>query len=355
LSRTGSFGWRVSGGEIVWSEETFRIFGYPKVPSITLDTVLQRVHPDDLALVQRTIDLAVKERTDFEHEYRLLMPDGSVKYIHVVAHAITDQADQRDFIGAVMDVTPTKRAEEALHEAQTELTHITRMTTLGELTASIAHEVNQPLAAVVNAAGASLRWLDRGTPNLDEARSAIEWIIKEGNRAGEVIQRVRALASKTATRKTLLDINEVVVEVFALARRELIGHRISPRMELAPDLPLLLADRVQLQQVIMNLVMNGIEAMKTVMDGPRELVIRSNQDGMDQVLVTVEDCGTGISPENADRLFNPFFTTKSSGMGMGLSICRSIIEAHGGRMSAANNPGPGATFQFTLPSHQEDT
>jgi len=229
-----------------------------------------------------------------------------------------------------------------------------RLTTLGELTASIAHEVNQPLAAVVNAAVACLRWLDRESPDLDEARRAAEWIIKEGNRASEVIRRVRALANRTDIEKVSLDVNDVVREAIAPVQRELTSQRVSLQTELALTPPMILGDRVQLQQVIINLVMNGIEAMQSVTDRPRELVIRSHQDETHRVLVNVTDSGVGISAENADRLFNAFFTTKSSGMGMGLSICRSIIEAHGGRMSAANNEGHGATFQFVLPLHQED-
>jgi len=220
---------------------------------------------------------------------------------------------------------------------------------LGELTASIAHEVNQPLAAVVANAEACLRWLDRGTPDLDEARRSVERIVKDAKRAAEVIRRVRALLNKADTQKAPLNINDVVKEVIALVQRELLSHRVSPRMELAPALPVVLADRVQLQQVIINLVMNGIEAMQPVTDRPRELVIRSHQDEAHQVLVTVKDCGVGISAENADRLFNAFFTTKSSGMGMGLSICRSIMEAHGGRLWATANVPHGATFQLTLP------
>jgi signal transduction histidine kinase len=210
--------------------------------------------------------------------------------------------------------------------------------------------VSQPLAAVVSNAEACLRWFNRPTPDLDEARGSLESIIKDGNRAGEVIQRVRALANKTDIQKVPLDINEVINEVIPLVQLELISHRVSLRMELAPALPVVLADRIQMQQVIINLVINGIEAMQPVTDRPRELVIRSHQEEAHQVLVTMTDCGVGISAENADRLFNAFFTTKSSGMGMGLSICRSIIEAHGGRLSVSGNVGPGATFQFVLPT-----
>jgi len=247
------------------------------------------------------------------------------------------------------------RAEEVLHRAQAELAHVARGVALGELTASIAHEVNQPLAALVNSGSACLNWLASQPPNIEKARQSVGRIIKDGKRAGEIVHRVRALATKASVQKAPLDVNNVVNEVIALVQLELISHRVSLRTELAPELSPILADRVQLQQVIINLVMNAIEAMQPVTERPRELIIRSQQDAARQVLVTVQDCGVGISTEHADRLFNAFFTTKSGGMGMGLSICRSIIEAHGGRISSANNAGPGATFQFTLPLHQQET
>jgi PAS domain S-box-containing protein len=354
LSRTGSFGWRVASGEIIWSEETFRIFGYDKAPSVTLDTVFQRILPDDRARAKQTIDRASSDGNDFDHGYRLLMPDGSIKYVHATAHAVKDASGGIEFVGAVTDITARKRAEEELHEAQANLAHITRVTALGELAASIAHEVSQPLAAIVTNAAACLRWLDRETPNLEEARGTVRSIINDGSRAGEVIQRVRALVNKTTGRKVPLHINEVVDEVITLAQHELFSHRVLLRLELAPALPLVLADRIQLQQVILNLIINGIEAMQAVTDRPRELVIRTHQDETCQILVTVKDCGIGIAADNADRLFDAFFTTKSSGMGMGLSICRSIVDGHAGRLSASGNIGPGATFQFTLPLHQEN-
>ena len=272
------------------------------------------------------------------------------RYLSVTYSPLRPTSERVEAVLAIgRDLTEHVLASEALREAQMELAHVTRVTTLGELTASIAHEVNQPLAAVVANAEACLRWLDRGTPDLDAARRSVEWIIDDGNRASEVIRRVRALANKTDIEKVPLDVNDVVREVIALVQRELISHRVSLRMELAPALPMILGDRVQLQQVIINLVMNGIEAMQSVTDRPRELVIRSRQDETQQVLVSVTDCGVGISAENADRLFNAFFTTKSGGMGMGLSICRSIMEAHGGRLWATANVPHGATFQFTLP------
>jgi C4-dicarboxylate-specific signal transduction histidine kinase len=259
--------------------------------------------------------------------------------------------------GTGTDITATIRAdhaEQALRKAQAELAHVTRVTSLGELTASIAHEVNQPLGAVVANAEACLRWLDRETPDLAKARRSVEWVISDGNRASEVVRRVRALAKKTDVEKTPLDINTVVSEVIAPIQREFGSHQISLRTELTPALPTILGDRVQLQQVIINLVMNGIEAMQTVTDRPRELVIRSGEDETHQVYLSVKDCGIGISAENANRLFNAFFTTKSRGLGMGLSICRSIVEAHGGRLSASRNQEAGATFQFVLPLYQKE-
>jgi len=282
------------------------------------------------------------------------MPDGSIKYVYATARAVLDNPGGVEFVGAVTDVTARRRAEEKLHEAQAALAHVTRVTALGELAASIAHEVNQPLAAVVANAAACLRWLDREPPDLKEARGTMESIIKDGNRAGEVTQRVRAFVNKTTDQKIPLHINDVVNEAVTLVQHELFRHRISLRVELTPVLGIVLADRIQLQQVILNLVINAIEAMQAVTGRPRELLIRTQQDEAHQIRVTVRDCGVGLAAENIDRLFNAFFTTKAGGMGMGLSICRSIVDAHGGRLSASGNRGPGATFQLTLPLHQED-
>jgi PAS domain S-box-containing protein len=282
--------------------------------------------------------------------------DGSTIYIQSSGKPFfAANGDFLGYRGVSTDVTATVRAdqaEDALRQARRELAHVSRLTALGQLTASITHEVNQPLGALVAEAEACLRWLDHGTPNLDEARQNVQRIINNGHRASEVIRRVRALSKKTDPQMAPLDINSVVSEVIALVQRELVGHRVTLRLELAPALPVVLADRIQLQQVLINLVMNGIEAMQAVTDRQRELAIQSLQDDADHVLVAVKDSGVGISAESAEQLFNAFFTTKPGGMGMGLSICRSIIEAHRGRLSASDNAGPGATFQFSLPAHR---
>jgi C4-dicarboxylate-specific signal transduction histidine kinase len=246
------------------------------------------------------------------------------------------------------------QAEAKAARAREELAHVTRLTIIGEMGASIAHEVNQPLAGIVTNAEACLLWLDRKTPNLDKARHSVELIIKDGNRAGEVTRSIRALSNKAASQRVLLDMNDVINDVIALVRHELMSHRVSLRTELAPVLPVVLADPVQMQQVIINLVINSIEAMEAVTDRPRELVMRSCQDKAGKVSITVKDSGVGIAAENADGLFGAFVTSKSNGMGMGLSICRSIIQAHSGSIWIEPNLTEGAAFHFTVPLHQVD-
>lgn len=483
LSHTGSFGWKAATGEITWSKETYRIFQCDEAEKPTIPFMLQRIHPDDRLAVQRTTGRAMRDGRDYDHEYRLVMPDGAVKYVRAVARAMQDADGGIEFVGSVSDVTPAKeaerqlreseqrfrdhaetasdwfwetgpdhrvtrvsehrdtagmapsgvvgltrwdiapdaalqpekwqqhraaldahvpfrdlvyrskdrngqpiyvrtsgkpffdangnflgyrgvctdvtaairadQAEEALRKAQIELAHVTRVTMLGELTASIAHELNQPLAAVMANADACIGWLQRSPPDLKGARRSVEWIIEDGNRASEVIRHVRALAKRTDIEMVPLDLNRVVREAVALVQREMATHAVSVRMELRSVLPNVFGDRIQLQQVLINLIMNAIEAMEGVTDRPRELVICSGPDNNGSVLVSVTDCGVGISADAIDRMFTPFFTTKSSGLGMGLSICRSIVEAHGGRLSASPNEGRGATFQIALPLYQE--
>ena len=292
---------------------------------------------------------------DFEYT---LTRDGSPVYVRLSGKPVFDaKGEFLGYRGTGTDITAAIRAdhaEQALREAQADLARTSRLSILGELAASIAHEVNQPLAAVVSNAEACLGWLNREIPDLNAARRSVAWVVDDGIRASEVVRRVRALVNNTDTEKVPLDINDVAAEAVTLVQRELIGHRISLRLELAPIPSKILGDRVQLQQVIINLVMNGIEAMQPVTDRPRDLVIRSGQRDAERAFLTVTDCGVGISTDDADRLFRAFYTTKSGGMGMGLAICRSIVEAHEGRLSVYRNEGPGATFQFVLPLHRED-
>jgi signal transduction histidine kinase len=347
LSHTGSFGWKVATGEIIWSAESFRIFQLDPAKKPALELIFERTHPEDAPIVKQTIEAAALEAKDFHLEHRLLMPDGAVKHLEVVAHAGTDDAGKLEFVGAVMDITGRKQTEDSLHQAQANLAHIARLTTMGELTASIAHEVNQPLAAVVTNANACLRWLDREPPDLGEARDAIRRIIRDGNRGSEVIARIRALLKREPTPKERLDINELVRETIGLARVYLQGAAL--QTDLSRARPVALADRVQIQQVVLNLMVNAMEAMKTVTDRPRRLSIQTADQEGNGILVAIQDSGTGLDPRQRERLFEAFYTTKPQGMGMGLAISRSIIEGHGGRLWAEPNNGPGATFKFTLP------
>ena len=481
LSHTGSFGWRPSTGEILWSEEAFRIFGYDRTAKPTIDLVLQRVHPEDAARVRQTIERASQDAKDYDHEYRLLTPDGSVKHLHVAARVLRDQSGNFEFVGAVTDITDRKHAEDILRaseqsfrlmvdsipglvntttaageielanqqlldyvgktleelkdwrplvhpddlalaearwsrsvetghpyddehrllradgvyrwfhlrghpmrdkegqivrwyilltdiderknadeklrrsearlrQVQADLAHVTRVTTMGELTASLAHEVNQPIAATVTNASAGLRWLAAQPPDLEEARQALGRIIKDGNRAGEVIRRIRALVKESPPQQDRLDINETILEVVLLTGSEVHNNRVSLQTQLSNELPLILGDRVQLQQVILNLIKNAVEAVSAVSERPRELLVSSSKDESKGVLVAVRDSGPGLGPEARAHLFDPFYTTKPEGMGMGLAISRSIIEAHGGRLWATPNQPHGAVFQFTLPA-----
>ena len=480
LTRTGSFGWKTSTGQIWWSEESFRIFGYDNAPFATLDMVRQRVHPEDLDLVQWTIDLASRDGKDFDLEHRLLMPDGSVRYVHVVADAIRDAADHLEFIGALMDVTAAKRAEQALleseqrfrdyaetasdwfwetgpdhrfsrlseqllasgvdlvhrigmtrwdlaadleeepekwrlhvatldarkpfrdfrfrstredgsvfyvatsgkpvfdpegrflgyrgvssnvtasvratqaeaalREAQADLARVTRLTTMGELTASIAHEIVQPLSAVVTNGNTCLHWLDDKTINLAKARSAARRTVKDAERANDIIRRIRALMIRSETQRVGVDMNGLICDILALIHNEMLKRQVSAFTALAPMLPPVLGDRVQLQQLMLNLIMNGIEAMASVTDRPKQLTIETRMEGADHIRVLVRDLGEGLDPEKIDRIFDPFFTTKPDGTGMGLPICRSVVEAHDGRIWASPGVPYGAMFHFTLPT-----
>jgi PAS domain S-box-containing protein len=348
LSRTGSFGWNVATGKIVWSKEAYQILGIDRAVTPTLELVMQHIPLDEYEFARTEIDRCPRDAPNFEYEHRWVCPDGLVKQIHVRAHRVSYESGEEEIVGALMDVTEARRAEQAMADAQAQLAQANRVATLGQMSASIAHEVNQPLAAIVIHGAANLRLLTGPTPDIDEVRRGLEQMIADAERASNVVNRIRALSKKNKPERTLLDINEVITDVIKLVNREIVSHQISLRLDLAATLPPVPGDRVQLQQVIINLVVNGIQAMadKRV----RNLVIRSRACDSDQVMVLVQDSGIGIDAKNANRLFDPFYTTKPSGMGMGLSICRSIIEAHGGRIWASGHDGAGAMFQFVLPT-----
>ena len=352
ISHTGSWRWNISTGDLVWSEEYFRIFGVdPKETAPTHQSFLDRVHPDDRTQVQGNHYKAVREKHSFSHEYRIILPDGSIKYLHGVGRPVlTAEGELNEFVGTTMDITERERREEALRTAQADLTRVARLTMMGELAASIAHEINQPLGAMVASGNACVRWLAKDQPQLEEARRAAERLVRDGHRAADILKSVRALAGASAPDMTKLDINDAIREVLILTRSELHEHDVLLEAELSDGQAFVMGDRVQLQQVILNLVMNAIEAMSTDTNVPRLLCVRSQGEGPGAVLITVEDSGPGISPENIDRLFEAFFTTKPSGMGMGLSICRSIINAHGGRLWVSPGSPRGTVFQFTVPS-----
>jgi PAS domain S-box-containing protein len=348
LSVTGSFGWRIADNVIVWSQETYRILEIDPAVKPTVELVRERTHPDDVDLFQRMIERMAREDREFDFEHRLLLPDGRIKYLRVRTHRVQFENGEVEVVGAVMDVTAARKAEEALRRAQAELAHASRVATLGELSASIVHEVNQPLSSIVASGQAAVRWLDRDVPENERAHRAILRLLSEAERANQVTRRIRELAKKAEPEMAQVDINGLIEDVVTLVQREAVGQRVAVRTQLASELPPVRGDRIQLQQVLINLAINGIQAMASVTDRARVLVIRTQCYGDDELLVAVEDAGVGIAPENLARLFNAFYTTKPDGMGMGLSISRSIVEAHGGRIWATCNSGPGMTFQFTL-------
>jgi hypothetical protein len=353
LTHTGSWAWSPVTGDIrYWSEECYRVLGFDRAGSPPrFETFFQRIHPDDQAASRERFEKAIRDKADFEMDYRIVHPDGETRNIHVVGHpTLGPPGDLREFVGTVIDVTDRKRAEETLRETQTELAHVARVATVGELTASIAHEINQPLGALVNNAGACLGWLD--AENLEEARNSVGLVMDDAQRASEIITRIRALVKKAPPQKDWLDINQIIREVIGLGQSEVQRNHVALETQLSDDMPLVFADRIQLQQVMLNLMMNAIEAM-TQVTTPRELLISSGADDSKGVLVVVRDSGPGLDSKGLERLFEPFYTTKPQGMGMGLAICRSIMQAHGGRLWAATNRDRGASFHFTLPTGEE--
>jgi len=353
LSRTGTYSWRPDTGEITWSKELYRIFEVEPGTPISLDVTLTRIHPDDIPSVREVQARGLQSASDYEHSFRVLLPDGRIKFVHVMARATRNADGRPEFIGAAQDVTDSKVAEEALNRARSELAHVSRVTTLNALTASITHEINQPLASLVTNASICLRRLNAEPPNVDGASETVQRTIRDANRATDVITRLRALFSKKEFRLEPLDLNEVTREVLALSLNDLQRNEVILRSELAADIPPVIGDRVQLQQVTLNLLRNGSDAMAVVEGRPRQLIVRTQRDGLDRVCLSVQDSGCGVNPQDFERLFEAFYTTKRTGMGIGLSVSRSIIEKHHGRLWAEKNDGPGTTFSFSIPCSPE--
>jgi PAS domain S-box-containing protein len=359
LSHTGSWAYKPGTNKaFYWSEEMFRIWGFdPTQGPPDNETAWQRIHPEDRKKMQQHIEEARESslRSEVAEDHRIVLPDGTVKHIHGTSHPVFDEAGQVvEYVGTAVDVTERKRAEEErerLRELQADLARINRVTTMGELTASLAHEVNQPIAAAVTNANTSVRWLAGEAPNIDEAREAVKRAAKDATRAAEIINRIRALFKKGEAQREWIAVNDILDDMIVLLRNEARQYSVSICSKLSADLPHVMADRVQLQQVLMNLMANSIDAMKGV-DGTRELTLVSQRAGSGQVLVSVSDKGVGL-PTDVGQIFNAFFTTKPHGTGLGLAISRSIIESHGGRLWASSNSGPGATFYFTLPTRTE--
>jgi PAS domain S-box-containing protein len=353
LSRTGSFSWRVATGEITWSEELYRIFEFEQGLSVTLPLIASRCHPEDAPVFREAVARARDAASPLEYEHRLQMPDGSVKYLRIVAHGTRDP-DGQLYIGAVQDVSERRLSEEALSQLRSQMARVARITTLSALTASIAHEVNQPLAGIITNASTCLRMLAADPPNIDGARETARRTIRDGERASNVITRLRTLFGNKAHATDFVDLNDATREVIALSLDELQRNRVTLRTEFADDLPCVVGDRVQLQQVILNLVLNASDAMTGLEDRPRELVISTQREEGERVRLTMKDTGAGFQRQDADKLFEAFYTTKSGGMGIGLSVSRSIVERHQGRLWAVPNDGPGATFAFSLPQAAEE-
>lgn len=354
LSRIGNFLWLIPNNEITWSEQMYRIFGFEQGTPVTFDLIASRVHPEDIPMVLDMIEKAQKAVANFEYEHRLVMADGSVKYLHLIAHGSHDYEGRLEYIGAVQDVTQRRSAEEALAKARMELAQVNRETSLGVLTASIAHEVNQPLSGIITNASTCLRMLGAEPPNIEGARETARRTIRDGNRASDVITRLRALFSRKDAPIDSVNLNDAAREVLALSAAELQGNGVVVRLELDDEIPTVRGDRVQLQQVILNLVRNASDAMTGTDDRAKLLLIKTSRSDADSVCVEVQDTGVGFDSQAAERLFEAFYTTKSQGMGIGLSVSRSIIERHHGRIWASPNPhGPGATFAFVIPQQEE--
>jgi signal transduction histidine kinase len=350
LSHTGSFGWDPASGEVFWSDETYRIFECEPTVRPTIQLALDRTHPDDRMHLRQIIDRAAIDRSEFTVEHRLMMADGAVKHVRAVAHPSTgEDAANFAFVGALMDITERKRAEEErerLRQLEADIAHMNRVSMMGELAASLAHEIRQPIAAAVINAETCTRLLHPNAPDVAEASKAASAMVAAMMRASSIISRVSSLYKRGTPERETADFNEIIREMSVMLGETANRNAVSIRTDLDPQLPTTTADRVQLQQVLMNLMLNGIEAMR---DAGGTLTVASKRTEDGQVLISVSDTGFGLSIDETERIFEAFFTTKPQGTGMGLSISRRIIASHGGHLRAGPNIGRGATFQFTLP------
>ena len=359
LSQTGSWAWSPDSDIRYWSEECYRVLSFdPQDGLPQFEEFFQRIHPDDQPGFRELVQTAIREKSEWETDYRIVHPDGPVSDIHVVGHPVLSTSGHLvEFVGTVIDVTERRRHEEErarLRQLEADLAHINRVSTLGEMAASLAHEITQPFTTARNNASAALNFLDKKPPDLGEVREALDCIVSDADRAGAIIGRIRDHIKKAPPRKDRFDVNEAINEVIVLARGEITKNGVSVDTHLTDGVISVEGDRVQLQQVALNLILNAVEAMGSVQEGPRELSISTEQNQVKGVLVAVRDTGPGIDGKHLERVFQPFYTTKSSGVGMGLSICRSIIDAHGGRLWTDANEPRGAVFQFTLPGVEKE-
>jgi C4-dicarboxylate-specific signal transduction histidine kinase len=353
LSSTGSFLWNMNADVLALSDECRRIFDFERDVPVTPERIADRIHPEDIPLWRET-ERQARAGSQIEYEIRLRMPDESIKYLRLIAHQGLDLSGQPELFGVVQDITERRLSDDVLGRVRSELARVARVTSLGQLTASIAHEINQPLSGIAINAGSCLRMLANAPPNVEGALETARRSIRDVDRASNVIKRLRVLFSKGDSATEAVDLNEATREVIALLSRELQRHRVISRTELADDLPSVIGDRVQLQQVILNLIMNAAEAMSGVDDRPRELTITTEHDENDRIRLTVQDAGPGLDPRNIDKIFDAFYTTKIGGMGIGLSVSRSIIESHHGQLWAAPTAARGAAISFSLSPRVEN-
>ena len=359
LSHTGTFAFNATAA-VYWSEESYRIWGLDPLQGLpNRETVLQRIHPDDRERVDVESEEALRQKRDFALEFRIVLPDGTVKHIESTGRPLfSADGELVEMVATHVDVTERKRAQEEnerLRQLESDLAHVNRVSMMGALAASLAHEILHPIGTARNNARAGMRFLEMSPPNLGEVKEALSCIVRDADRAKDIVGRMRDHIKKAPPRREPFDLNEAIHEVIATVRSAIDQKRVSVRTRLMDGLSPVRGDRVQLQQVVLNLVLNSVEAMSSVEEGARELAISTKQVQTSDILVAVQDSGPGIDPEHLERVFAPFYTTKTSGIGMGLSICRSIIAAHGGRLWAEANRPRGAIFQFTLPAGLDDS